>query len=136
MEDWKEWREVSPGLHDAELPRDQAWQVISDWKTNAKEIGVLFVSQLHTLRALATVTSAANGTIQLATGSATASFNLREATFTYGPMQTWPRWPYPPIMEVMALHALLPRGTWLCLAEDLKPEAILPRTLPPGNTPI
>ena len=136
MEDWKEWREVSPGLHDAELPRDQAWRMISDWKTTAKEIGVVFVSQLGTLRALATVTSAVNGTIQLSTESATASFNLREATFMYGPMQTWPRWPYPPIMEVMALHALLPRGTWLCLAEGLKPDAIPPRTLPRGNTPI
>jgi hypothetical protein len=65
MEDWKEWREVSPGLHDAELPRDQAWRMISDWKAKAKEIGVVFVSQLHTLRALATVKSAVNGTIQL-----------------------------------------------------------------------
>ena len=136
MEDWKEWREVSPGLYDNELPRDQAWRMISDWKTNAKEIGVLFVSQFGTLRALATVTSAVNGTIQLSTDAATASFNLREATFMYRPMQTWPRWPYPPIVEVMALHALLRHGTWLCIAEGLKPNAITPRMLPGPNTQV
>ena len=110
--------------------------MISDWKANAREIGVVFVSQLDTLRALATVTSAVNGTVQLSTESATATFNLREATFMYGPMQTWPRWPYPPVVEVVAFHALLPRGAWLCIAEGLKPEAISPRMLPPANTAI
>jgi hypothetical protein len=136
MEDWKEWREVSPGPQDNELPPDQAWRMIDDWKTNAKEIGVLFVSQLGTLRALATVTSAINGAILLSMEAATASFNLREATFMYGPMQTWPRWPYPPIVEVMALHVLLPHGTWLCIAEGLKPDAIPPRMLAGPNTSI
>jgi hypothetical protein len=76
MENWKEWWEVSPGPYDKELPRDQAWRMISDWKTSAKEIGVLFVSQDGTLRALATVTSAVKGAIQLSTEAATASFIL------------------------------------------------------------
>jgi hypothetical protein len=136
MGDWKEWRGVSPGLYDNELPRDQAWRMIFEWRTKAKEIGVLFVSQLGTLRGLATVTSAFNGTIQLSTDAAMASFNLREATFLYGPMQTWPRWPYPPILEVMALHALLPHGTWLCIAEGLKPDAIPPPMLPGPKTAV
>jgi len=61
---------------------------------------------------------------------ASATFNLKEGTFMYGPMQTWPHWPNPPIMEVMALHVLLPRGSWLCIAEDLKPEALPSRMLP------
>ena len=136
MEDWKEWREVSHGPYDNELPRDQAWRMISDWKKNAEEIGVVFVSQLGTLRALATVTTAVNGAIQLSTAAAMASFNLREGTLMYGPMQTWPRWPYPPIVDVMALHALLPHGTWLCIAEGLKPDAIPPRMLPGPNTSV
>jgi hypothetical protein len=54
----------------------------------------------------------------------------------YGPMQTSPRWPYPPIVEVMAQHAPLLHGTWLCIAEGLKPDAILPRMLPGPNTPV
>jgi hypothetical protein len=136
MEDWKEWRDVSQGPYDNELPTDQAWRMISDWKTTAREIGVLFVSQLGTLRALAIVTSAADGAVQLSAEAATASFNLRGATFMYRPMQTWPRWPHPPIVEIMALHALLPHGTWLCMAEGLKPDAIPPRMLPGPNTGV
>jgi len=44
MEGWKEWQELSPGPYGNELPRDQAWRMISDWKANAREIGVVFVS--------------------------------------------------------------------------------------------
>jgi hypothetical protein len=79
---------------------------------------------------MARLSGARDGAIQLQTESASASFSLKEATFLYGPMRTWPRWPNPPVVEVMALHALLPRGTWLCLAEGLAPEAIPARLLP------
>jgi hypothetical protein len=54
--------------------------------------------------------------------SANASFNLTDARFMYGPMQAWPRWPNPPIVEITALHALLPHGTWLRMADGLKPK--------------
>jgi hypothetical protein len=40
--------------------------------------------------------------------SANASFNLTDARFMYSPMQASPRWSNPPIVEIMALHALLP----------------------------
>jgi hypothetical protein len=123
MRDWNEWQglNLEPGQP---MPADRAWRLFADWKASAKEIGVLFVSQGSTLRAFATIGSVRDGAIQLRSETASATFNLMGATFLYGPMQTWPRWPNPPIVEVMALHALLPRGAWLCLAEGLRPEAI------------
>jgi hypothetical protein len=130
MEDWKEWRQIHPEPFGNQIPTDRAWRMFADWQTHAREIGVLFVSQSGTFLTLATLTNARNGTIQLKGEFASASFNLREAKFMYGPMHTWPRWPNPPIVEVMALHALLPRGSWLCMAQDLKPDALTPRMLP------
>ena len=130
MEDWKEWQELYPEPSDKEIPSDQAWRMFADWKSSGKEIGLLFVSQLGTFRAMATLTSARNGTIQLKMPSANASFNLTDARFMYGPMQAWPRWPNPPIVEIMALHAFLPHGTWLCMAEGLKPEELSSGMLP------
>ena len=56
--------------------------------------------------------------------TARATFDLTDGRFTYGPMQTWPRWPNPPIIEVMALQVYLPRGAWLVMVEGLKPDAI------------
>lgn len=104
--------------------------MFAEWQASTREIGVIYVSKLGTFRALARLTAARNGTVQVVTDSASASFHLQEATFLYGPMRTWPRWPNPPIMEVMALHILLPRGAWLCIAEGLKPEALPARMLP------
>ena len=62
--------------------------------------------------------------------SAHAAFNLRDARFTYGPFQVFPRWPMGPMIELMALQAFLGNGDWLVLAEGLKPEGISPRALP------
>ena len=103
--------------------------LFAEWLAKAKEVGVIYVSQGCTLRAFATVESARNGTLQLHSETANASFSLLEASFLYGPMQTWPQWPNPPIVEVMALQALLPGGAWLCLAEGLTPAAIPTRML-------
>jgi hypothetical protein len=128
MQDWKEWQGLNPESGNA-IPADRAWRMFAEWKASAKEIGVLFVSQGSTFRAFATIDVARDGAIQLRSESASASFVLKEASFLYGPMQTWPRWPNPPIVEVMALHALLPRGAWLCLAEGLRPEAIPTRMI-------
>ncbi|MBC8164755.1 MAG: hypothetical protein H7Y20_02650 [Bryobacteraceae bacterium] len=47
------------------------------------------------------------------------SFNLVGVSFKYAPMQTWPRWPSPPIVEVTALRAEFENGDYLALAEDL-----------------
>lgn len=120
MQDWQEWKEL-PG---AEIATDQAWRLFSDWKTSRKEIGMWYVSQLSRFGAFGTLSSATNGTVRVQAEAATATFDLKEARFSYGPMQTWPRWPNPPIVEVMALQVFLPRGTWLVMAEGLKPEQI------------
>jgi hypothetical protein len=58
--------------------------------------------------------------------SANASFNLTDARFMYSPMQAWPRSPNPPIVEIMALQCIVAYGTWLCTAEELKPEELSP----------
>lgn len=120
MQDRKEWQEL-PG---AEIAADQVWRMFSDWRTGHKEIGMWYISQLSRLGAFGTLSSATNGTVRFQSEAATASFDLQEARFTYGPMQTWPRWPNPPIVEVIALHAYLPRGAWLVMVEGLKPEQI------------
>ena len=71
-----------------------------------------------------TLCSVRQGTVQIENDSTAATFDLKEARFTYGPMQTWPHWPNPPVVEVIALQAYLPRGAWLVMVEGLKPEAI------------
>ena len=128
MRDWKEWTGLNPDAG-GEIPSDRAWRMFAEWMAAGKELGVLYISQGSTLRTFATIQTARNGSLQLLADSGGASFNLKEASFRYAPMQMWPRWPNPPAVEVMALHALLPRGAWLCLAEGLCPEWISPRML-------
>ena len=48
------------------------------------------------------VESMRNGALLLKSDTARASFNLALAIFTYGPFPTWPKWPYPPIVEMTA----------------------------------
>lgn len=120
MQDWQEWNEI-PGNP---IATDAAWRMFADWKAGKKELGLRFVSQLSRFGALVKVQSAAGGNLQLQSESVGATFDLKEARFTYGPMQAWPRWPNPPAVEVMALQVYLPRGAWLVLVEGLKPEAI------------
>jgi hypothetical protein len=76
------------------------------------------------------VESARNGKLLLKGDMVRASFNLTRANFTYGPVQTWPKWPSPPIVEVIAVQAQLENGDWLALAEGLRPESLPPRALP------
>jgi hypothetical protein len=73
---------------------------------------------------MGTVTSLKNGRLELKGDLARASFNLTGASYKYGPMQTWPRWPSPPIVEVNALRAEFANGDYLALAEGLTPESI------------
>jgi hypothetical protein len=68
--------------------------------------------------------------VQLKGDSAAASFNLRQAKFTYGPMQVFPRLPAPPPVEVMALQVYLATGDWLVLAEGMVPQGLSPLALP------
>lgn len=104
--------------------------MFADWKAGRKQIGVRFISQLGRFGAFGMLRSASKGTVQFQADSAGATFDLKEARFTYGPMQTWPHWPNPPVVEVMALQAYLPHGTWLVMVEGLKPEAIPVPQLP------
>jgi len=87
--------------------------MFDQWQKRGQEIGVIFWSRSANLYTLAVVESAKNNRIQLRNGEARASFNLTGAVFKYGPMQTWPRWPSPPIVEVAALRAEFENGDYL-----------------------
>ncbi len=113
------------------IPADQAWRTFGDWKGAGREIGVIFYgSSGASLYTMGFVESASNGKLLLKGDTVRASFNLTRATFTYGPVQTWPKWPSPPIVEVIAVQAQLENGDWLALAEGLRPESLPPRALP------
>lgn len=106
------------------IPADQAWRIFADWKANGKEIGVFYHSRCGSFTTMGTLRTARNGTVEFGSGDAKAAFRLNDAQFTYGAMQTWPHWPYPPIVEVMALQASTPDGSWLAMAEGVMPDAL------------
>jgi hypothetical protein len=109
---------------------NEAWQIFDRWKSTGQQIGVIFWGRSGNMYTLGKVGGAKNGRLHLTSETARASFNLVGATFSYGPMQTWPRWPSPPIVEVNALSAILPGGDYLALAEGLRPESISGALLP------
>ena len=94
------------------------------WKSSHQEIGVIFWGRSANLYTLAVIQSAKNGRIQLKGEAAQASFDLAGASFKYGPMQMWPRWPSPPIVDVQALRAEFKNGDYLALAEGLMPHPL------------
>ena len=106
------------------IPVDQAWRIFADWKASGKEIGVFFHSQSGSFSALGTLRSARSGTVEFQAEAAKFALRLKDAQFTYGPMQTWPRWPNPPIVEVIALQAYTANGTWIIMAEGVRPDAL------------
>ena len=113
------------------IPTDQAWRIFDDWKSSGREIGVIFYgSSGSSLYTMGFVESARHGKLLLKSDTVSASFNLTRANFTYGPVQTWPRWPSPPIVDVIAVQAQLENGDRLALAEGLRPESHPPRALP------
>src|SRR5215475_9555036 len=114
------------------IPPEDAWRMFDDWKASRKEIGILFCGRSATtvLSALCTVRMARNGLLQLKGENAGASLNLKEAKFTYGPVQVFPRWPAPPPVEIMAVQAFLVTGDWLVLAEGYVPKELAPLSLP------
>lgn len=118
------------------IPAEEAWRRFDDWKSARKEIGIWFVSKAGSTVGLCTVHSVRNGRLELRGDGMKAWFNLRQAElFTYGPLQTWPRWPMGPIVEVIAVQAYMNTGEWLVLAEGLPPEGLSPNTLPPLSLP-
>jgi hypothetical protein len=112
------------------IPADQAWRIFAGWHASRKEIGALFVSQSGTTFTLGILKSAKNGTVRLEGEWATSTFRLHDARFIFGPMQTWPRWPNPPIVEIIALQAVIPNGTWIVMADGLRANSISPAMLP------
>ena len=108
----------------------EVWQMFDQWKERGQDIGVIFWGRPANLYTTGTVASLKSGRLELQGDMARASFNLTGASFRYGPMQTWPRWPSPPIVEVNALRAEFPNGDYLALAEGLTPDSISPRMLP------
>ena len=121
---------MKDAIHQHQIPTDQAWRIFSTWQTSGKEIGVLFISQSGSVATSGILQSARNGTVTVSSETAGAWFQLKDATFLYGPMQTWPRWPNPPIVEIVALQAVLPSGGWLVMAEGLRPQWLTPPLLP------
>jgi hypothetical protein len=114
---------TSIGVHDA-------WQIFDQWKNSGQDIGVIFWGRSANVYTMGTVASLKNGRLELKGNFARASFNLSGASFKYGPMQTWPRWPSPPIVEVNAVRAEFANGDYLALAEGLTPDSITLPMLP------
>jgi hypothetical protein len=112
------------------IEAQEAWQIFDQWKNRGQDIGVIFWGSSANLYTMGTVTSLKNGRLELKGDRARASFNLTGASFKYGPMQTWPRWPSPPIVEVNALRAEFANGDYLALAEGLTPDSISSPMLP------
>lgn len=113
------------------IPTDQAWRTFDIWKTSRRQIGVIFYGCSGvSLYTMGFVASARNGTLRLHSDTANASFNLALADFRSGPFLTWPNWPSPPIVEMTAIRARMENGDYLILADGLRPESLLPLTLP------
>src|SRR6185369_2481397 len=110
------------------IPAEQAWRTFSDWKGDARPIGVIFYGSSGTsLYTMGVIESAREGRLALKGEMVRATFNLARASFTYGPVQTWPKWPSPPIVEVLAVQVQMENGDWLALADGLRPESLPPR---------
>ncbi len=120
------WDFNQPYFEGKLIPSEQAWRTLDDWRARGKEIGVWFVAKSGSMRTLGTVDSVRNGRLALRGGTVRAGFNLQDATFAYAPVQTFPRWPMGPMVEVMAVQAFFPTGDWLMLTEGMLPMRTLP----------
>ncbi|MCU1237652.1 MAG: hypothetical protein JWP63_5619 [Candidatus Solibacter sp.] len=106
------------------LPAEQAWFTFDKWKSTGTEIGVMFHGASGSVTTMGTITNARMGRLQLNSATSEVSFRLKDANFTHGPVQMFPRWPMPPMVEVIAVQAWFPNGDWLGLAERLRPESL------------
>jgi hypothetical protein len=106
------------------IPHDQAWRMFEQWRAASTEIGVLFMGATASFTTTGTVTGARMGRLQLNSATAEVTFKLKDADFRYGPVQLFPRWPYPPPVEVIAIQAYFEGGDWLVLAEGFRPKAV------------
>jgi hypothetical protein len=122
---------IMPDYTGATIPTDQVWRIFGGWKSSGREIGVIFYGGSGTsLSTMGVVESACHGKLLLMGSKLRASFDLKQANFTYGPVQTWPKWPSAPIVEIIAVRAQLEDGGWLVLAEGLRPDSLRSLALP------
>ena len=116
----------------APIRDEEAWMLFETWRTGGKQIGTMFCGRsagtviCGTMR----VRSARNGTVTMGGDGAAASFNLKQAKFTYGPLQAFPNWPAGPPVDVQAMQVYLATGDWLVLAEGTLPQGLAPLSLP------
>src|SRR4051794_27578018 len=108
----------------------QAWETLQRWRNKRQEVGLIFWGRSANVYTLGLIESARDGRIQLTGAGVRVSFNLVGVSFKYGRMQTWPRWPSPPIIEVNALRAEFENGDYLALAEGLTPAPISSPSIP------
>ena len=108
------------------LSHNDAWRIFDQWRSAGKEIGVMFLGRHGSLATAGTVTSAKMGRLQINSDTTEATFNLKDANFLHGPVQLFPRWPYPPPVEVIGVQAYWPAGDWLVLAEGFRPKSVPP----------
>lgn len=112
------------------LSPDQAWRRIDRWSKERTEVGILFWSRTANLYTSAVIESAKDGRLRLRAGGILVSFQLQGAAFAYGPIQTWPRWPSPPVVPVIALQVTFENGDYLALAEGMTPPSFSSPLLP------
>jgi hypothetical protein len=106
------------------IPSDEAWRMFDQWRAASTEVGVLFMGTAGSFTTTGTVTSSRAGRLQLNSATTEVTFKLKDASFRYGPVQLFPRWPYPPPVEVIAIQAYLASGDWIVLAEGLRPKSV------------
>ena len=97
---------------------------------SGQAIGIIFWSRSGNVYTRGVVESVNKGRVQFRGEGALASFQLTGVNFKYGPMQTWPRWPSPPIVEVNALRAEFENGDYLVMAHGLTPAQVQGPSLP------
>ena len=108
----------------APLAAEDAWRTFDRWRNESREIGIVFHGVTGSVTTAAKVTQARMGRLQFNSGTAEVSFRLKDANFTYGPVEMFPNWPYPPKVEVIAVQAWFENGDWLAMAERFRPAAV------------
>jgi hypothetical protein len=126
------WDFNQPYFEGKLISSDEAWRRIRAWRATGKEIGMWYAAKSGSIRALGTVDLARNSRLEISGSTLLAGFDLRGATFTYYPVQLYPRWPMGPIVEVMAVQAFLTTGEWLMLAEGFGLTGLPGPGLPPA----
>jgi hypothetical protein len=105
----------------AAIEVQDAMEMLGKWKSEKREIGVIFWGRAANVYTVGTLKSITARRIEIQGQGARATFSLAGASFRFGPMHTWPQWPSPPIVMLSALRAEFESGEYLALAEGLTP---------------